>query len=241
MYFRTSDYKSFMGALWSFLNPALTFLITYFLFQDRFGKQIPYFTLHLLSGIIVLSAFKSLVEHTIPFMERSRSILINSKTPSEILLSSSMVVPCLKFFIEISLCTMIGLALGLVKAQDLLFIYLLYICLIPMAIGFGLLLLTLHSFAGDTLEIWHILSQMLFFVSPLFYTLDMLSPWARTIILYLNPITPFMISFQGLITGQNTPYFSAGTIVWALSGSVILFAAGYGGFKRIEKELIETI
>jgi len=240
MNFRTSDYKSFMGALWSFLNPALTFIVTYALFQDRFGKQIPYFTLHLLSGIIVLSAFKVIVEHTIPFLERNRAILINSKTPSEILLFSSMVVPCLKFLIEISLCAGIGLFLGVLKIQNLPLIYLLYLCLIPMAIGFGLILLSLHSYAGDVLEIWHILSQLLYFVSPMFYTLDMLSPWSRAVILYVNPITPFMLSYQSLITG-NAPYFSGYTILRAIACSVIIFAIGYRSFKNIEMEQIERI
>ena len=239
MNYRTSDYRSFGGALWSLLGPLAHFAVMYFIFEDRFGRQIPHFSLHLLAGILPVTFLNGMVSQTMRFFERVRSVLINTTTPSETLMLSSLFVPFLKFLVEIMMCGSLAIAFGLMPPAGLLYLAALSITFMLLVLGIGLHLLILNSLAGDVSEIWQVTSNMLIFITPTFYTLDMLSPWARTLVRFLNPLTPFIIGFQSLVGGQPVPYYGAGTLPQAIVYSCLALASGYWLFKHFEKQVIE--
>ena len=241
MNLRSSDYNNFLGILWSFMGPLLAFLIVYFIFVDRFGQAIPYFPLQVLTGIICLTFFNNTVQYTMRFLGRHSTILLSSRTPSEILLLASLVTPMLKLAVEILVVLAAAAFCGILKWFYLPVILLLLPAFLLLVIGIGLILHVLSCFAGDIEEIWTILTRFFIFLSPVFYTLDMLSPFARGILLYFNPLTSMILSFQGLITGQPLPFFSAGLVLQAFLYSVVIFAAGYSLFKRFEKQIVEIL
>lgn len=240
-YFKTGDYRSFLGAFWSFLGPLMTFLVMYFIFRDRFGRQIPYFPVFLLASIIPLTFFISIVNNTLSFLEKHRNILLNSKTPPEILLLASLTTPVLKFLVEITLCMLLALLAG--TFNPLYFPFLIILCLLFffMSLGTGMIMAILKRSAGDIQEIWQILSRLLLFVTPTFYTLDMLSQWGRSTVLLLNPLTPFILSFQSIIMGEDVPYFGIGTLLQILVYSSGCFIIGYSWFKHSEVYLAESL
>ncbi|HTL48917.1 MAG TPA: hypothetical protein VL688_12725 [Verrucomicrobiae bacterium] len=239
MYFRTSDYKSIGGALWSFIGPLTAFVVLYCIFEARFGKSIPDFPLHLLVGIIPLTFFNNMMTHGMRFFEKHRDFLLNSHVPAEILLVSSLFVPALKFAVEISLCAVAGLAFGVLHLTSLPLFYLTAIGFILLVFGITLHFLILSTLAGDVMEIWTVLWPMMLFITPTFYTVDMLSPWARLMVLNLNPLTPVVLAFQSLMLGHAAPYFSVYTVVQGAAYMTIAFVSGYSCFKRFEKRGVE--
>lgn len=238
---RSSDYRSAAGALWSFMGPLLTFSVTYFIFVDRFGRAIPYFPLTLLTGIISLSFFTSAVSYVIKFFQRNRDIFINSKAPPEILLAAHLFVPLLKFLTELSLCAVLAAVLGILTPAGFAGVLLLIPFFVLLAAGVGLYLAVLGTLAGDIEEIWTVVAHTLIFVSPVFYQLPMISPWARTLITCLNPVTPFMLSFQALITGQNIPGFEPGTLFQAAAYALAALSVGWTTFRKMEKQVVESL
>src|SRR3954470_12124034 len=53
--------ESFLGFLWSMLNPAATLLIYYVVFQLILKNGIPHFAIYLVSGILVWNLFSTAV------------------------------------------------------------------------------------------------------------------------------------------------------------------------------------
>lgn len=242
MNFKRSDYKSILGVFWSFLGPALTFLITYLIFEDRFGRQIAYFPLRLLTGIICLGFFSTCVTHTIQFLNNHKDNLLNSNIPSQIYLLTSLYIPSLKFCTEQSLCLLISIILGVFHIQNVLTILILVPAFFFLAAGVGLILCVTNCFAGDVSEIWSVISRMLIFLTPTFYTIDMLSSWAGAIIRYLNPVSPFVISFQHAFTNSHIPgYHGVWTVLQCIAYSSALFLIGYFYLKKFEKQLVERL
>lgn len=223
------------------MGPLLTFSVTYFIFVDRFGRNIPYFPLTLLSGIITLSFFTNSVTYIIRFFRSNREIFLNSRAPAGILLASHLFVPLLKFLTEISLCLIISAFLGILSPAGLAGTILLLPCFVLLAAGIGLYLAVLGALAGDTEEIWMVLAHSLIFISPVFYQLPMISPWAGFLISYLNPVTPFMLSLQAFITGQHIPGFETRTVVQAAAYALAAFFIGWKTFKKMEKQVVESL
>ncbi len=239
--FRSSDYRSFAGALWSFMGPLIVFSVTYFIFVDRFGRHISYFPLTLLSGIITISYFSNTITYTMRFFPAHREILMNSRAPSSVLLPASLFVPSIKFFVEFTLCIIIAFSLRILEPQKLAVALALIPFLILLAVGIGLCLAVLSQLAGDVREIWLVFSQMLLFTTPIFYQLPMISPLARTLIVFFNPVTPFILSFQSLLTGHPVPYFHTGTLVQAAAYGLASFFTGWTYFKRMERQMVEKL
>lgn len=239
MHYRTSDYQSLLGALWSFIGPALTFVILYFIFVDRLGSQIPYFPLKLLIGITLTAFFKNTVQVAIQAVMQGQNLALTSTMPAEISLFAALTVPSLKFAVEVLLSIGIAVCLGLFQWWELALLLPAAIFLWMLATGFGLILGTLNALARDVGEIWDALSPMLIFLTPVFYSLDMLSPWARHSLYWLNPLSSFVLSFQHALVGGGIPYFLHTTPLIGFGYGLFFFVFGLLCFRRLQKIIVE--
>ncbi len=237
---RSSDYRSFLGALWSFLGPFLTFAVLYLIFTDRLGRNIPYFPLKLLSGVILITFFKSVVQVCMQAVRQSRGYALDTLVPSEIPLLASLTVPCLKFLIEMFLCALISISLGRLSPLGFLG-FLFYIpVFIVLALGVGLFLGSLNALASDISELWNALSHLLIFLSPIFYSFEMLSDWARIILYWFNPISSFVMAMEFFLTQAPDPHFETATLLLAVTHTIFWIGAGYTVFKKLEKQILES-
>jgi len=98
----------------------------------------------------------------------------------------------------------------------------------------------LNSIASDINEIWTALAPLLMFTSPIFYSLDMLSPWGRAFVFWSNPLTPYILCYQTIIAKEAVPYFSHLVYLQALVYALIMLGIGFLCFKKLEKQIIET-
>ncbi|MDP3921245.1 MAG: ABC transporter permease [Candidatus Omnitrophota bacterium] len=241
MHIISSDYRSFLGALWSFAGPLLSLGVLYFIFIDRFGRQIPHFPLRLLIGIVLLSSFKLVVQVVMQAVSANRDVIINSLTPPLVIVLSAVSVPFLKFIVEITVCIALAVFAGIFPFRNIFSLLGLSVFFFLLSLGVGFILAILYSFATDVLEIWNSISPILFFVCPIFYTLNMLSPWGRNLAYTLNPLTPFMICFQTLILGVQEPHLTSATYLHALLWALSLFLIGLFLSKKFEKQILEYL
>lgn len=238
---RSSDYHSFMGALWSIMGPILTFAVLYFIFVERFGAHISQFPAKLFASVILLTFFHRLISATMVSLSYSQSIIHDSLTPSECLLLSGLTVPIIKYAVEMTLCVLVTSCFILHQAPCLHRLVSISVTFVFMAVGLGLLIGTLNALASDAGEIWGNLSPLFMFISPIFYSMDMLSPWARTLVLWLNPMTPFLLWLQSTIANKPVPYFSPYTFLQAGGTGLFFFITGYFFFKKFEKQMAENV
>lgn len=240
--FKNSDYRSLMGILWSFVGPVATFVVTYAIFNQRMGQQISLFPLKLIIGIILLSYFTRTCGYIMHFLRGNNQTLLNTNIPFEVLILSSLFVPTFKFFIELTLCCIVALSLNILNPSHILTTGILALLFPIFTLGFGLLLCILYCLAADIEEIWLIGTRLLIFITPVFYTLDMLSDWGRNIVIFGNPLTTFVLCFQTFITDQQMPYYD-GFATWALllGHTGAFFFLGYSFFKKYYKMLLEVV
>lgn len=236
---KLSDYRTVMGAVWSFLGPLLTFAVTYFIFSDRFGRQISHFSIKLLTGIIMINFFSVSVTYAMRAIVSNRSILHNSLTPPEVLVLSSLFNPLLKFLVEISLVVLLAAVGGLLPLSGVPFLLLTLLLFLIMTLGVGMFFSVFYCLAADVGEIWVVLSKLFLFITPVFYSADMVSVWARKMILFFNPITPYVLTFQHFLTPAPVPYYSGVTLLQCFLYALASLLAGYSSFKRHERTMVE--
>lgn len=240
--FKNSDYHSVLGVLWSFVGPTATFAVTFAIFNQRMGKHIGYFPLRLMVAIVLISFFTKTCGYIMRFLRSNSQTMLNTNIPFEILILSSLSVPTFKFLVEITLCALVAFCLGLFSPFDLPILGVLILLFFIFTLGAGFLLCLLYSLAADVEEIWIIGTRLFLFITPAFYTLDMLSSWGRKVVIFANPLTPYTLCFQKFITHQTIPfYIPFQTWILLLSHTFIFFIAGYLLFKKFNKKLLEVV
>ena len=233
--FAVKDHNSMLGLFWSFLGPLSMLVVMYFIFSARFGRDVYAYPLYLLSGIVIVSFFITTTTIIMQSITLSIPLIINTTLPREVLLVSSLNILAYKFLIELAFCAVISLCYNIFPFETALLLPPLIIAFLGLVLGVGVTLSMLYCIARDIEHIWAMLSQLLFFVTPLFYQLNAISPVARKIIFFANPLTPFVISMRGLLMGglDYTVY------AYSIFLGIAFFAFGCWAFYLLEEIAVE--
>jgi lipopolysaccharide transport system permease protein len=115
---------------------------------------------------------------------------------------------------------------------------LLLIDLFFLSLGISLLLSIFNVYFRDIKFIWQILLQLGFFLSPIFYNLNIF-PDNIKFILELNPIVPILDMAHGLVLSGSLPTIKA--TLYVIGITAFFFAAGLAVFKIKGKTLVEEL
>ena len=107
-----------------------------------------------------------------------------------------------------------------------------------LVISVSFVLATIGVFFLDIARIWGILMSLGFFLTPIFYTLDMLDPLKRRVLL-INPMTHIIIATRDVLIGNTFPKLPG--LGYVLLLSICTFFAGYKAFKLKEGYFVEKI
>ena len=120
------------------------------------------------------------------------------------------------------------------------FFFLLYpiVCLIIFNLGLGLVLSALFVFFRDMQYLWGILTQLLMWLSAIFYTIDSYLPIVQNLFL-LNPLYLYIRYFRKVIIDEAIP--SLPFHLLAAAYAIAAFGAGAYMYKKYNHEFLYYI
>jgi ABC-type polysaccharide/polyol phosphate export permease len=195
---KASDYHSFLGGMWSLVGTTVMLAALYLVFSRRFGQGIQGYPLYLLTGIILVNFFITATTYLLRVLIINRDIALNSTIPRENLVLATISINAWKLGIELAICTLLSVVYGFYSWRSALLFLPVLAAFLALVLGVGLALSLFYCFARDVEHIWAIFSRLFLFITPVFYTSESLSPAMRPIILYLNPLTPFLVAFRAI-------------------------------------------
>ena len=113
--------------------------------------------------------------------------------------------------------------------------------LVLFTAGFGLLVAALNVYFRDVEHILTALSLPWFFLTPIFYSFDMVKEttgnrqWAVELLHYGNPVSPFVIAIRGALFEGTWPF--AGDVAYCAAAAVLSIGIGIAVFRRLEHEM----
>ncbi len=239
VHLRSSDYRSIFGIFWSFTGPLITFFVFYLVFQDPFGRRIPLYSLKLLTGVIAVTFFNQCAQLCIQSVQYSRNLLMVSLVPASAVIFSPLSTAFCRVAAGLALCLIIAAVHGLLTLKTIPLIVLYFFLLCLFASGVGLIIGTLSVLASDAGEIWLALSPLVIFVTPVFYSLDMLSKWSAPAIAWLNPLSAYILVLQTALSDQPVPGMNLWVYVYPWVSSGLFLSAGWLFYKKFQKHLLE--
>ncbi len=227
-----------LGIWVAVLNPLLVMLAISFVFTQVIRIEMERFPLFALSGIFPWMFFSGALTSSV-FSLASRSALLSQfNFPREIVPLSAILTEFFSFLA--AWLILYPLFVFFQPAALLLFpVFVLTLLLMLLFVsGLGLMFSVGNVFAPDLGQLLGVFMMFWFWVTPVFYTLEMVPRNFRWIP-WLNPLTPFTILFQEILFYARAPSVWLLTAAggWTLASVVCSLVV----FDRVESELLKRI
>ncbi len=203
--------QSLFGVLWVFLPPLVTALI-FILLQSRrvidFGNtDIPY-PIFVLVGTVLWQVFIESLNAPLKSVTASKPLLVKINFPREAVILSAIYLVFFNLIVKMLIIMIFFFIFDLKLTWGLLLLPVAVLMLMLLGICLGLLLTPIGLLYDDVGSSLPILTQLLFFVTPVVYSPPNTFPFS--LISVLNPVSPLLIAARDLIikgTISNTVPF----------------------------------
>jgi lipopolysaccharide transport system permease protein len=237
---------SFLGVLWSFLNPIIMLTVYTFVFSVVFKAKWGYsfssnkfeFAVVLFCGLIVFNIFSEVINKAPNLIVGNANYVKKVVFPLEILplvtLLSSLVHAVISFLILIVFASII-------IGTHWLMVCILPILLLPLimlSLGLAWFFSALGVYVRDIGYTLSLITNVLFFVTPVFYPVSAVPEYLR-IFMYVNPLTIIIENVRkAVILGQN-PDWSSFFAVLLVSYIIMMF--GFIWFRNTRKGFADVL
>lgn len=202
--FKKKYKRTVLGMVWSILSPLLTLLVMRIVFTQFFGRGMEHYTIYLFCGNLVFSYFSESTGQGMTSLMDNAGIFTKVNVPKYLFLLSKNTQTLINF--SLTLCVFFLFCIIDQVTFTWRFILLLYpVCLLVLFnIGMGLILSALFVFFRDVQYLWAVFTQLLMYLSAIFYTIDQYSYTVRCAFL-LNPIYLFIRYFRKIVLEAAVP------------------------------------
>lgn len=231
--------RSTLGFLWTFLNPLLTIAVLIAVFSVVIRIRIDDYWAFLLSGYFVWNmALQSILASTFALAEHAR-LTRSVAFPQEVLILSAAASRMIEFLIEFAIIlAVLSAAHHHAVPASFLMLPVLLLLQVVLVLGFMFPVATLSTLYTDVQHALPIVMMSLFYLSPVFYQLDMVPETVRPLYL-LNPFAGLLTAYHQVLYDGVFPDPKVMLIVAAQAA--VLLAAGYRMFYRNEEACAELV
>jgi len=224
--------RSFLGLLWTLLNPLLTSLVLWFVFIEIFSARLPdgtQFAPYLLAGVLLVTFFTQGFNQAAESIAQGSGILMKIYVPPQVFAFAGAVSNAVNFCFGLFALAFISLITG--DGISMLFPLTVVIILFMLmyVTGLGLLVSVAYVRYDDTRSIFAILISFMMYLSPIFYPKEILSETMLRIV-NINPLTSYLDVFRYVFS--NTGSASWGDWVYMSSVSAVILFIGIRSFAK---------
>ncbi|MDQ3050246.1 MAG: ABC transporter permease [Bacteroidota bacterium] len=226
--------NSFLGFLWSMMNPLIYLIIFTFVFGNVF-TEIDRYPLYALTGLICWIFFSTSTIQVIESIINSAGVLKSINIPTIAFPLSAQLASLISLFLSmipfLIMMMFFGMKLGW---ESLLFfpVLLLFTCFI---FGISLILSSFNVYFRDMQLAWSSFMPAIFYATPIAYTSSLI-PEKFLWLIRLNPLYHFVGAFREIFYFNQVPSLLQFGLLSLLG--IVPLLLGYLIFTRLEKGFV---
>lgn len=234
---------SALGIVWALLYPMLLLgiysVVYLFIFKVRVPSLDQYgYLILVFSGLTPILAFNEALINATSSLTTNKALLLNTVFPAELIPVRGMLAGQLPSLLALIITLLAAFAMGRTNWLALTAIPLLWILLVMFICGLGWVLSLVSLVLRDIQQGLALVLMILMIMSPFAYTPDMV-PSSMKAILYFNPISYYVMSFQEVICYGKWPSLSI--IGPAILISIITFIGGFWVFIKTKSVFLDNV
>ena len=230
--------RSYLGILWSLLEPLLTMIVLTIVFGTLMGEKSKSFPVYILSGRLLYSFFSQSTTAALKSIRANSSIIKKVYVPKLLYPVSSILFNYIIFLISLVVLAAVALVLGVMPTVYLIQAIPALLILLLLSMGCGLILSTVGVFFRDMEYLWNVALMLIMYTCAIFYRAEKLLDSRWSFVLKFNPLFCVIDSFRSALFGEmlNVRYF-----VYATAFGLVATLFGIFVFKKNEDKFILEI
>lgn len=230
--------RSFLGIIWSVLNPLLSMAVMSMIFTTMFKRNIENFPIYYLTGLIFWQFFSGATNAAMTALVDNRNLLLKAKLPKQIFVLSRIYTALTNLGY-----TFIAYALMLIvfRIKPNIYMLLIFIDVLFMllfAMGIGYILSIVYVFFADIKHLYSIVLTLWMYMCAIFYPYESTTPLMQKII-GANPVYVFIAFAREIVLngGCPSPDLWVKMILWGVGS----FGLGYYIFQKYENRVMQKV
>lgn len=195
--------RSYLGILWTLLEPLLTMMVLTIVFGGWYGKSDQTFPVYVLTGRLLFSFFSASTKSAMKSVQNNAKMMKKVYVPKYIYPLSGVIYNYVIFLI--SLVVLLGVSVVL-KVKPTIYLLQAFIPLgliFVMSLGVGLILATLNVFFRDLEYLWGVALMLIMYSCAIFYEPARLVKSGNDWIFKINPVYHVIANFrEAVLFGQ---------------------------------------
>ena len=236
--FRGKYKKSFLGVLWSFLNPLFQLLVYALVFPFILRGGIENYTIFLIVGLMPWTFFNSTVLQSAACVVANGGIIKKVYFPREILPISTATSNLLNFLITEVIVLIALLISGVGFSTSIIILPIIILVQYILQLGLSFVLSAITAYVRDVEYIMNVFMMLMFYMSPIVYSPDMI-PAKFLPIFKLNPMYHIINFYRDILYYKQIPNMVEVFIL--LGVCILILILGYIIFRKLEKRFAEEL
>lgn len=231
--------NSFLGVLWSFLNPLLQILVYAIVFPLIMKNNEKNYVVFLCCGLIPWTFFSTAITRAAFTMIENGNIIKKVYFPREILPISICVSEAVNFLISTVIIIAFVLFNGLGLTTYILFYPLIYIVQFLLVLAIGLVVSSITVYIRDLQHLIGVALQLLFYATPIVYNPATINARGFEWVLKINPMTYIIGAYRDIFYNQVMPDITSLLVLGGIL--VVVCVVGYMIFNKLQKGFAEEL
>ncbi|MBS5387655.1 MAG: ABC transporter permease [Clostridiales bacterium] len=230
--------RSYLGILWSVLNPLLSMAVISLIFSQLFKRSIDNYPIYYLTGFILWQLFTGATNAAMTALVDNKMMLIKVKLPMEIFILARIYTALVNLGYSMMAYVVMLLVFQVKPNLTMFFFPIIVFFLLVFTMGISFILAWAYVFFGDVKHLYSVLLTLWMYCSAIFYPVERLEGIIRKII-EINPIFNYIDSMRSIIMQGRLPSFEEifRMVVWA----VVIYFLGYYIFRKNRNKIMQKI
>lgn len=227
--------RSFLGYLWSLLNPLLMMVVMSVVFSYMFRFDIPNYPLYLICGQTLWNFFNESTNMALYSVLQNGALIKKVYIPKFIFPVSRVFSSFVTMSFSLVAILIVMLATGTAMHWEILLFPIPLFLLLVFSMGLGMMLSGLAVYFRDITHLYGVITLAWMYATPIFYPLDAI-PAEVAVWIEKNPMYLYITFFRDLVLYGTIPQPAIwiGCVVWSLLATVI----GLLVFRKLQKNFI---
>ncbi len=230
---------SVLGFLWTFLNPTLNMAVYAVVFGYLLKQAQPAYPYFLFIGLLPWIFFSTSVGGGASSVSDRRDLLTKVAFPAQVLPATVVATNLANYVLSLPLLIGLGLLYGIWPTWHVLLFFPLVALQTTFILGLTYLVSAFNVALRDLQHIVVNVIQMLFFLSPIVWSVERVPAEHRNLLLYGNPMAAFINAYREIFYDHRLP--ELGPLLGIVASSLVMLWLSSGVFERRREEFAELV
>ena len=197
--------RSFLGYLWSVLNPLMIMVIMVIVFQHMFRFSIENYPAYVISGQVCFNFLSEATNQAIWSITGNAALLKKTYVPKYIFTFAKVTSSCVNLLFSLGALIIVFIVCKVQLSVYMLLLPFVLLQLYIFCLGIGMFLAAVNVYFRDIQYIYSAFLTAWMYMTPLFYPIEQLPENVQWIIKHLNPLYFYVGQFRDIMVYGQMP------------------------------------